>query len=127
MIDYDSLPAHFNNECVTALQIVNREIKGDTNDGWFRVEYDSSNGPELVAYFNLDHSRSSDISNSPVLTSQVATVLLAYCPVSRFTIYGHDGYHTEYDIWNGYKVVNGALVEMSICETDTYPLFCDDL
>ena len=127
MIDYDSLPAHFNNECIAALQVVNREIKADNVDGWFQIEYDSSNVPELVAYLNLDHPRSSDISNSPVLTSQIAIVLLSYCPISRFSIYGHQGYESEYDIWTGYKIVNGGLVEMSVCETDTYPVFCDDL
>jgi hypothetical protein len=127
MIDYDSLPARFNDDCIAALQIVNREIKADTQDGWFRIEYDSSNVPELVAYFNLDHPRSSNISNSPVLTSQIATALLSYCPINRFLIYGHDGYQTEYDVWVGYKVVDGALVEMSVCETETYYVFCDDL
>ncbi|MBE9110296.1 hypothetical protein IQ273_12825 [Nodosilinea sp. LEGE 07298] len=127
VIDYDSLPPRFNNECRSAIETVHQEIQDSTDDWWFELKHVTYYRSELVAYINWDHPRAEDISNSPVLRSRVARHLLQNCPIDRFSMYSYDGYETEYDIWLGYKLVNGALLNLSICETETYPVFCEDI
>lgn len=125
MIDYDSLPPRFSNECVAAIETANQEISGGS-DGWFLIRKHDSRS-ELEIYFDLNYDRSLHIQNSPVFKSFIAGQLLENCPADRVVAYGFDSWQSEFDILFGFKPGNQGVLELEICPTETYPVFCDDL
>ena len=128
MIDYDTIPNYFSDECITAVETVHREIRDGGDDWWFRIQHKSYDPNTLEIYFNTNEGRSLDIWNSPVFRSYIAGELLENCLVERVTGYGFDSWQSEFDLWFGYKIRNEELVELELCPTETsYRLFCEDL
>jgi hypothetical protein len=128
MISHNSFPNSFNQQCLSTIQTVHTEISNGTNSRWFKIEYVNQTTPEIAISFDWDHQRAQNIYNSPVFRAYIASKLLKDCPVRRVVGYGLSfEYGSGIDIWFGYRTRNQQLIELNLCDTMTYPVFCEDL
>ena len=130
MISHNSFPNSFNQQCLSTIQTVHSEISNGTNSRWFEIEYINQTASEIAISFDWSHQRAQNIYNSPVFRSYIASKLLKDCPIERVVGYGRSfEYGSGIDIWFGYSYWEKyqQLIELDLCDTMTYPVFCQDL